>query len=355
MAESNYGGGRTSLKSHAGLVKEMVNRSRPLGPPGRLGMWRIYQIDSYIRGGRFPDANWLADKLEMSRRTIERDLAHLRDLMGAPLEYDRVRRGYRYTDKFEMPPLSLSEGEILALFLSSRVLAKYRGSPYEALIRNAFEKICAALPATHSLDFSLVNETLSFGVDPLRGDEEQLLETHQILWTAIRRHTCVDLDYYTASRDEHTTRRVDPYHLRNHSGAWYLIGYCHWREKILMFALDRMSNLRPTDECFEPDPDFDIRDYLSDSLSLERGGRVEEVRIRFDPVQARYIRERRWHSSQTVDEHPDGSLTLALRLRGLGEVKRWVMGFGSHAEVLAPAWLREEVAREARRMGDIYE
>ncbi len=337
-----------------GLVKEMVYQGRPLGLPGRLGLWRIYRIDAYIRSGRCPDANWLAEKLEVSRRTIERDLAHMRDLMSAPLEYDRKRRGYRYTAEFQMPTFSLSEGEILALFLGSQVLSQYRGSPYEQLIRNAFEKICAALPQTHSLDFGMVNETLSFNVDPPRGDERQLLETHQILLTAIRNRTSVDLDYYTASRNEHTTRRVNPYHLRYHGGAWYLIAHCHWRGQTLIFALDRISNIALTNERFEPDPEFDVNAYLDDSLSLERSGQIEEVRIWFDPVQARYIRERQWHSSQKIAEHPDGSLTLTLRVRGLGEVKRWVMSFGPHAEVLAPAWLREEVARDVQRMGEMY-
>lgn len=121
-----------------------------------------------------------------------------------------------------------------------------------------------------------------------------------------------------------------------------------------MFALDRITDLRLTDERFTPDPDFDINIYLGDSLALERGGELEEVRIRFDPFQARYIRERQWHPSQEIEEHPDSSLTLTLRVRGLGEVKRWVMSFGSRAEVLAPDRLRLEVLAEVERMGEMH-
>lgn len=343
------------LQFHGGLVNGMVNsQGRQTSAPGRLGLWRIYRIDAYIRNGTYPNVPRLAEKLEVSRRTIERDLAYLRDFMNAPLAYSRERNGYWYSDSFHLPPLNLSEGEVLALFLGSRVFSQYRGSPYERLIRDAFEKICAALPQTRTLDFTLVNETLSFNVEPLRGDEQHLLETHQILLDAIRDRNTVELDYYTASRDEHNTRRLDPYHLRYHGGAWYLIAYCHWRGQTLIFALDRISNLRPTEQLFQPDPDFDIHAYLDDSLSLERGGQIENVQIRFDPFQARYIRERQWHPSQEITEHPDGSLILVLRLRGLGEVRRWVMSFGSRAEVLAPASLREAVAGDVEAMVGIY-
>jgi predicted DNA-binding transcriptional regulator YafY len=121
-----------------------------------------------------------------------------------------------------------------------------------------------------------------------------------------------------------------------------------------MFALDRITNLRLTDERFTPDPDFDINVYLGDSLALERGGELEEVRVRFDSFQARYIRERQWHPSQEVEEHPDGSLTLTLRVRGLGEVKRWVMSFGSRAEVLAPEYLRKQMEAEVLGLAGTY-
>jgi predicted DNA-binding transcriptional regulator YafY len=318
-------------------------------------MWRIYRIDAYLRERTFPNAPRLAEKLEVGRRTIERDLAHLRDMMNAPLEYDRKRNGYYYTDEFQLTPVALTEGEIVALFLGGKLLTQYRGTPYEGLIRDAFDKIRLALPKTLSLDFSLVNETISFAVEQPRGDEQHLLRYQHLLTVALREQHSVELKYYTASRDAYTARLVDPYHLRCYQGAWYLIAYCHRRREVRTFALDRITELQPdTDQRFTPDLDFSIERYLGDSLALERGGPPEVVRIRFDPFQARYIRERQWHPSQEIEEHPDGALTLTLRLRGLGEVKRWLLGFGHRAEVLTPQWLREEVTREVRLMGGMY-
>jgi len=327
---------------------------KAFGNRNRSALGRIYHIDALVRVRTFPSVARLVEEFETSRRTIERDLEYLRDQLNAPLKYDRTRGGYYYARDFQLPPFTLSEGEVLALFLGSKLLSQYRGTPFEKLITDAFEKICLAMPETVSLDFSLVNQTISFAVERPRGDEQHLLHLQELLGRALRERCTVDLDYYSASRDADTSRRVDPYHLRHHQGAWYLIGHCHFRNEVRMFALDRITNLRVTDAHFTPDPAFDINAYLGDSLALERGGELEEVRIRFDSFQARYIRERQWHPSQEIEEHPDGSLTLILRVRGLGEVKRWVMSFGSRAEVLAPARLHEDVAAEVKRMGEVY-
>ena len=91
----------------------------------------------------------------MSRRTIQRDIEFMTDRLGAPIAYDHRRRGYYYTvANFQLPSVRLTEGELVAIFLGQRVLAGYAGSPYEGLIRSAFEKICAALPDSVSLDLA---------------------------------------------------------------------------------------------------------------------------------------------------------------------------------------------------------
>lgn len=101
--------------------------------------------------------------------------------------------------------------------------------------------------------------------------------------------------------------------------------------------------------------DFSLEDYLQNSLGIERGPQVYEVIIRFHRDQARWIKERQWHPGQVMEELPDGSLVLKMPLSGLQEVKRWVLSFGSRAEVLAPPELRREVAREAKELAALYD
>jgi predicted DNA-binding transcriptional regulator YafY len=79
---------------------------------------------------------------------------------------------------------------------------------------------------------------------------------------------------------------------------------------------------------------------------------VLTVPFRFRRDQANYVRERLWHPSQTFEDHPDGSLTLTLRVADTIEVKRWILGWGAAAEVLEPESLRRAIAAEARKIAD---
>lgn len=323
--------------------------------PGRNNLRRIYQIDSLIRNGRYPNVPELAKGMETCTRTIEKDIEYLKNYFDAPLQYCHKKRGYYYTEKnYMLPRIIFTEGEIVALFLGQKLLSRYRGTPYEELIRFAFEKIAKLLPENISMDLEMFDQAVSFDVEPVRGEEPLLLERYNCLITALKEKRSVVADYYSAYRNARSRRMIDPYHLLFKQGVRYLIGYCHNRQEVLMFALDRMERLEITERRFKPDPNFSIESYLGDSLSIERGSAPVEVKILFDQHQARWICERCWHPSQQLEKRPDGSVLLSMTVSGLGEVKRWVLSFGSHAEVLAPAELREEVKREIEAMGRRY-
>ncbi len=138
-------------------------------------------------------------------------------------------------------------------------------------------------------------------------------------------------------------------------GDWFLVGYCHLREDVLMFAPSRIRELKETGARFERPPDFRIGDYLDAGFRAVRGsGPPRAVRLRFRPAAARYIRERQWHRTQTLEDEPDGSLILTLRINHTLEVKRLALSWGADCEVLEPAELRDEIKQELNRMAEVY-
>jgi predicted DNA-binding transcriptional regulator YafY len=172
----------------------------------------------------------------------------------------------------------------------------------------------------------------------------------------VREGRRLELVYWTASRDATSRRLVDPYHLVSLEGDWYLVAYCHLREAVRMFAPGRIRSLRETGERFERPADFRVGEYLDQGFRALRGeGPPRRVRVRFSPEAARYVRERRWHPSQRLEERKDGRLVVTLTVGHLLEVKRWVLSYGSACEVLEPAELREEVRAEMRHALVLYE
>jgi len=138
-------------------------------------------------------------------------------------------------------------------------------------------------------------------------------------------------------------------------GDWQVIGFDHLRGQFRNFAVSNIEAWEVrTNARFTRDAAFSPASYLAQGFLSEHGGAPVEIAIWFDAYQARYIRERLLHPTQQIDEHDEGALTLRFRGGALGEVRRWVMSFGDHAEVKEPASLRAEVAAEAAAMVQRY-
>jgi predicted DNA-binding transcriptional regulator YafY len=128
----------------------------------------------------------------------------------------------------------------------------------------------------------------------------------------------------------------------------YLVASDHRSEDLRVFALERITSVALTNRRFDPSG-FDFEKF-SQSAFVMIGGEAQEVEIRFSKQQAPYVRERTWHPSQNIETKPNGSIILRLRVADLGEVKRWLFGFGADALVLNPPDLRREIASECARM-----
>lgn len=319
---------------------------------GRQQLERILEIDRQIRAGKYPNARSLAVELEVSERTVYQDRQFLLDRLRAPLAYDRRRGGWYYTDPtWALPAVLMTEGELLAFFLSVEVARRYLGTAFEAPLRAAVAKITAGLKEKVTVSLEELRTCYTFATSPVVAVKEELLLD---LDRAIRERRRVKMHYYTASRDVQQTRVVEPYHLYNLRGDWYLIAFDHLRQAVRTFHAGRVAWWEVLPDHFERDSGFSVETWMAQAFQMERGEEPVEVVIRFDAYQARYIRERRWHATQEVEELPDGGLILRFRTGGLAEVKRWVMSYGPHAEVLAPESLRDEVATEAGAVVALY-
>ncbi|MDQ7795024.1 MAG: WYL domain-containing transcriptional regulator [bacterium] len=317
--------------------------------------YKLFEAMVYIHEGQFPGVEQLAQKLGCSRRTAERYLERIRLVVADDLVYNRTRRGYCFkSGKLDLPAFRLTEGEAIALFLGGKLLDQCRGTPYKEHVAEALRKICTYLArdVTYA-DVARPAGWISFAVGSLRGDEEQVLERFTRVHRAIQDRETLRVVYFAVYRGGLDQREIDPYHLYLHSGVWYAFAHCHTRKEVRIFALDRIHSIEGTGRRFERSPDFSPQAFVSDSFGIERGEPVD-VAIRFQAAPARYVRERIWHSSQTVEELGDGGLILRLRVGGLGEVRRWVLSYGAGAEVLAPPELRDAVRRETKGLAEVY-
>jgi predicted DNA-binding transcriptional regulator YafY len=152
--------------------------------------------------------------------------------------------------------------------------------------------------------------------------------------------------YYTAGRDKMTRRMVDPYHLWFAAGALYLIGYCHLRRNVRMFAVDRIRSLTVTNHPCQMPLGFDVEAYVRSALVVMRGDEIE-VELRFDRRTTAWAKDRVWHPSQKAIVDKDGCLTLVLHVADTPELVGWILSFGPGVRTSRPDSLRQRVISTA--------
>ena len=137
--------------------------------------------------------------------------------------------------------------------------------------------------------------------------------------------------------------RLHPYTLLTYRQSLYLFAYDVDDGKIKTFALDRFDHFKPDrDGRFELPKDYHPNKMISDAFGII-GGTPVTVRLQFTKNTAPYIKERRWHHTQTIEPKPNGELSLSMNVALSAELKNWILGFGPEIRVLGPQGLKEEI------------
>lgn len=319
-------------------------------------MLRIHERlrDNVERGGRGRvNCRQLARELEVSYKTVQRDIDFMRDQLELPIDYDAAARGFFYARPVvQFPSVQVSEGELVALFVARRALEQYRGTAFEKPLRTAFEKLTAALPEQVGFGWAELDAAVSFRAGTGgRGTAD--LEVFKTVSQAVLRGEGVEFDYRKPrlpvnARPER--RRVQGLHLGCFDNQWYLIGQDLVRAATRTFVLGRMANAKNTGQRFTRPAGFSLEGLLAGSFGVFSGITAERVRLRFAPVVAGLVRERTWHPSQDLVEGEDGGVELTLEVGVSPELERWVLGWGDDVETVAPVALREAVLGRARRL-----
>jgi predicted DNA-binding transcriptional regulator YafY len=308
---------------------------------------RILRIHEHLSHHRQATAASLARTLGVSDRTIKRDIERMRDFGGAVVTWEPSTRTYIYEKPCQhLPLLSLDGEEALALILASRVFAAWRGTALGQALHAALEKIAMTVGGAISLPADEVGKLIFQSDDG--GTAQAELRWFAALLSAIRRRRELVLIYRKPGEPKSERRWVHPLRLAWLDHRWVLVAYDPKKAEPRKFVLGRIESSTETGKRFEPPASFDVASYLEGSFGLFTGDKIEEVRVRFDAFAAPYIRERRWHPSQTLSELPgQGRVEVTLRLNNLIDVRRWILSWGAHVEVLAPKELREAVRAEA--------
>ncbi len=215
---------------------------------------RLFQIVSILRRRRLTTAAQLAERLEVSERTVYRDIADL-SRSGVPV-VGEAGVGYRVGKDFDLPPLMFNESEIQALVLGARMVESWGDDELKQAARAALDKVQAVLPpkARARVDDTALF-SLSFRVPP------KVRKTMGVVRKAVDARLKISFRY--TDRDGAGSRRtVRPLGLYFWGAAWTLAAWCELREDFRNFRLDRIDALRTTTDPFALEPPVTLADYV---------------------------------------------------------------------------------------------
>ncbi len=215
---------------------------------------RLFQIVQYLRGGRLVTARQLAGWLEVSERTIYRDIADLQ-ASGVPVEGE-AGVGYVLQSGFELPPLMFTRDEIVALVAGARLIRAWGGANMARGAEEALVKIAAVLPEPERERAGAVQvHSLAPGMtDALRARIDRIE-------TDIERRAVLDIGYEDATGTR-TRRRIRPLGLWFWGKVWTLVAWCELRDDFRTFRLDRIADPVDTGDTFRAESGKSLATFL---------------------------------------------------------------------------------------------
>lgn len=296
----------------------------------------------------------LGTHFKVSEKTIRRDMKKL-ERTGFGVKFDRAKNGYSLESDTFLPPVQLTLDEALALIVVCEdVAGRGQVSLLDAAL-GAMSKIESLLPRSLRDELAEVMDHVEVRL-ARSGSAEGESGVFEQIRAAIVTQTVLRCHYKSARGSEpQRSFEFEPYVLWFGVRAWYTIGRHRRHDEIVALKLRRFQRMDVTSGTFVRPKTFSIDDYLGNAWQMMPGEREFDVELRFDTGFSETIADTRWHKTQQVTRHADGSATLRFTVAGLDEIVWWVLSMGRHCHVVKPKELRDRVRLEAAAAAKQYQ
>lgn len=318
---------------------------------------RIYQLHTLLSGRRTPASNrFLQDKLECSESTIKRLVNLMRDHFDAPIIYDRKRNGYYYDTNtgahpYELPGLWFNADELWGLLTCHRLLRDISHGIFGeqiAQLQTRIEKLLAL--DSSSAERKLESVKILTMASRYKGHDPLFTK----IATALFRNRQLRLVYQARSDGQISERTISPQHLIYYRDNWYIDAWCHSKNGLRTFALEKIVSATRTDKAASVNDRQQLDEHFTSAYGIFGGPARHLARLKFTPERARWIADEQWHPNQTGRWLEDGSYELCIPFGDHRELLMDILKHGSNVEIIEPEFLRQAAMREIRAMSEVY-
>lgn len=317
---------------------------------------RLYRIERMIRAKRCVSFAALQADLEVSRATLHRDLQYLRDRLGAPIEFDVERQGYRFTDedaagRHELPGLWFDEPELYALLLARQLLGSIDA---EAALGRHLQPLLERIKSLIGADANQAQRLLDRVCILTAAKRSTPAPFFEMVVSALLRQRRLELDYFSRARGVSTHRVLSPQRLVHYRNTWYVDAWCHDAQQLRRFALDAFERATLLEDKALEVSMRTVQRELDAGYGAFVGSAAQWATLRFSALVARWVAKEAWHPQQRSRWRDDGSYELQVPFADPLELAMDVMRLGADVEVLCPDVLRDLVRERLLAAAAIY-
>ncbi len=296
----------------------------------------------------------LADVLNITDRSVSR-LLHAIEELNIPIFDEQVplekqKRWHiesSYVDRLpnlSLPKIALSFSEIISLCMMAGESVVFKRTEIDRHIQTALSKLMYFIPEETRIELSglkriFISKTIGSKTYAGKG---KIIET---LTESILNCSACKITYHVFYNDSVKDETIGPLHLYENNGGLYLFAVKLTDNLIRSYAVERIRQITALPQVIDYPDNFDPEQTLNSAFDMIHGEPVF-VKIRFSSSEARYIKEKQWAKTQTIEDNKDGSITLTMTTSGYRDVKRWVMSFGKEARLLEPEEMKQEIKDE---------
>lgn len=300
---------------------------------------RFFKLHALLHSGHPVSMKRMREALDASRATVNRDLEYMRLFLHAPIIYERAANGYRYdpdAPTFELPGLWFNESELFALLASEQMLESLQPgllAPYTEPLRQRIRELIAQ--SGHSAETVSQRICLhSFG------RRQTQSATFATVAQAVLECRMLSIHYHSRSRDQTSSRCLQPRLLLHYRDNWYLIAHCEKAQALRTFSLDRIREAVLHEAPAAPGDESELQDFLGSSFGIFSGPVQHWAVLRFSAARAAWVADEVWHPDQ-VGAWRDDAYELRLPYADPTELIMEILKHGPEVQVLEPAELRE--------------
>ncbi|MCW3462830.1 helix-turn-helix transcriptional regulator [Chitinophaga nivalis] len=314
---------------------------------------RLTAILIQLQGKKIVKAAEIADRFEISLRTVYRDVKALQEA-GVPIGAE-AGTGYYIVDGYHLPPVMFSKEEAAALLTGEKLMEQYSDHSNQKQFGFAMQKIRSVLRGSEKDYLESLDENIAVLRSRPKYPEDESFPNRFLtdIQQALGMNQVINMEYFSFQDEVATRREVEPIGIFHMRTSWHLIAWCRLRQGYRDFRVDRIRKLQVTSTIYKRDDRISLQDYLHREKSRNQG-EMFLIKIALDNDILRYIREQKYYYG-LMEETTEGDKTILTFLQpSLEYFARWLIVFGHHAAIVQPPELKTVMQGLITELQDHY-